>query len=749
MGKKLVIVESPAKATTLKKYLRGVTVLASVGHIKNLPKSKLGVDIDNGFTPEFVTIKGKAKVIKDIKSAAKKADEIYLAPDPDREGEAIAAHIATEIGEGKVIYRVMFNEITKKAVVEAMKNPGKINTDRVKAQNARRILDRLVGYKLSPLLWEKVRKGLSAGRVQSVALRVVVEREKERIAFKPVEYWTLEGDVEGSSPPPFTLKLLHYKGKKAEIGNAEEADKAETAIKESDLKISKIEKKERKRNPAAPFITSTLQQEASRKLRFNAKRTMSVAQKLYEGIAIGSEGQEGLITYMRTDSTRVSDDAVNETRTYVETEFGKSYIPVKPNVFRTKKSAQDAHEAIRPTSVLRTPESVKEFLSAEENKLYALIWKRFVASQMSQAVFDVTTIDVPAGDYTLRATGSILKFAGFLKVYEESTEKEDDANDGDMRLPESISEGDSLKLLSLKKDQHFTQPPPRYTEASLIRELEEKGVGRPSTFAGIVSVIQEREYCDIEERRLFPSELGILVSDLLVENFPDILNVEFTAKMEEELDQVEEGKKLWTDSLSEFYKPFEADLEKAKTDMRNVKAEAGKTDIVCDKCGEPMVIKFGRFGKFLACAGYPECKNTGKLTADGGMEEKPETPPDEPTDFKCEKCGKPMVIKTGRFGRYIACTDYPTCKTTKQIGIGVDCPEPDCGGELVKKMTKRRKPFYGCGKYPDCKFAVWDEPTKGKCPDCHYTFLIRKELKSGIFMQCANKECEYKKEVTE
>ncbi len=755
MPKGLVIVESPAKASTLKRYLgKDMEVLASVGHIKNLPKSKLGVDVENGYTPEFVTIKGKAKVIKDIKAAAKKVDAIYLAPDPDREGEAIADHIATEIGSSKPLYRVTFNEITKKAVQEAIKNPGKIDQNRVYAQNARRILDRLVGYKLSPLLWDKVRKGLSAGRVQSVALRLIVEREKEINAFNPQEYWTLEGTVEGPEPPPFDIKLLHINGKKAEVTNEADAALIEEAVKKAKLAVTKVEKKERRRNPVAPFITSTLQQEASRKLRYNARRTMSVAQKLYEGLEVGDEGQTGLITYMRTDSTRLADESVETARAFIGTEYGEAYLPKEANVYKTKKSAQDAHEAIRPTDVNRTPDKIKKFVAKEEYALYELIWKRFVACQMSQAMMDVTTVDIETGPYTLRATGSIMKFAGFLKVYEETVEDkktDDETDDKDKRLPESIAKGDPLKLTALSKTQHFTQPPPRYSEAALIRALEEAGIGRPSTYAGIVSTIQEREYTTSEERRLSPTELGTLVTDLLVKSFPDILNSEFTAKMEDELDQVEEGKKEWTQALDDFYKPFEADLEKAKKPeadggMADVKGEAGRTDETCEKCGKEMVIKFGRFGKFLACSGYPECKNTKKIAKDGTIVERPEMPPDEPTEFTCPTCSKPMVRKHGRFGVFIACSDYPKCKTTKQIGIGIDCPKEGCKGELVKKMTKTRKVFYGCDQYPKCDYAVWDEPVDEKCPDCGNPFLVKKNLKKGSFYRCPVKECGFEKE---
>lgn len=754
MGKGLLVVESPAKASTLKRYLgKDMEVLASMGHIKNLPKSKLGVDLENGYRAEFVTIKSKASVLKGLKEAAKRADSIYLAPDPDREGEAIAAHIAEEIGgKGKKVYRVLFNEITKKAVLEAMKNVGEINTNKVNAQMARRVLDRLVGYKISPLLWEKVRKGLSAGRVQSVAMRLIVEREKAIRAFVPKEYWTIDGVAESPVPPPFEVRLSHHKGEKMEIGSADDAQTAAQAIRSASLVITKVEKKERKRHPYAPFITSTLQQDASRKLRYAAKRTMSIAQRLYEGLDVGEEGPVGLITYMRTDSTRVSDEAVTEARGFIGRELGGDFLPAQPNVYKTSKSAQDAHEAIRPTSVERTPEKMKKYLEKEDLAVYELVWKRFVASQMTSAVFDVTSVDISAGEYTLRATGSIMKFAGFLKLYEETKEQEADAgDDSDKRLPPDLVEGLALKLVELTPNQHFTQPPPRYTEATLIRELEENGVGRPSTYAGILDVIQEREYCEAQDRRLTPTNLGMLVTDLLVESFPDIVNVEFTAQMEGELDQVEEGKKGWTAALDDFYKPFEADLAKAKTTMRNVRGEAEKTDLVCEKCGKPMVIKFGRFGKFMACAGYPECKNTKKLDKEGAVVEKPEAPPDEPTDQKCDKCGSPMVIKTGRFGRYIACSRYPECKTTKQIGIGIMCPRPGCGGELGKKRTKAGKTFYGCGNYATtkCDFAVWDEPIAEPCPKCAHPFVVKKVLKSGVQLKCPNKDCDYKKSLDE
>ncbi len=756
MPKSLVIVESPAKAKTLKQYLgKDFSVMATVGHIKNLPKSKLGVDLENGYQPDWITIKGKGETLKKIKAAARKADFIYLAPDPDREGEAIASHIADEIGTEAVVYRVLFNEITKSAVLKAISNRGKIDASRVKAQTARRVLDRLMGYNLSPLLWEKIRRGLSAGRVQSVALRLVVERERKIQAFEPVEYWSIIANVMGKSEPQIEARLMHYKGEKIEVGSAKQADKIAKTIESAKLKITKLERKERKRNPSAPFITSTMQQEASRKLRYSARRTMGIAQRLYEGLDVNGEGPVGLITYMRTDSTRASDEAITQLREFVQKEIGIKYIPATPNTYKTKKSAQDAHEAIRPTSVERTPETLKNKLSKEEFVLYELIWKRFVSSQMTPAIMDVTTVDIKAGLYNLRATGSIMKFDGFLRVYEESADNSTNNKEGEARpaqtdkekyLPANIQEGDILELLGVEKKQHFTQPPPRFTEAMLIKEMEENGIGRPSTYAHIMETIQSREYCKLQERRLHPSELGILVAELLVENFPRIVNVEFTAKMEAELDEVEEGHKQWTVALDDFYKPFSADLEKAKIHMRNVKEELEKTDIKCEKCGNLMVIKFGRYGKFLACSGYPECRNTSQIQ-ENGEAAKVDVPDDEPTDEICPKCGKNMVVKTGRFGKFIACSNYPECKTTKQIGTGILCPKENCGGELVQRRTRFGKFFYGCNRYPDCDFTVWGEPVKEKCPECNNPILIKKTLKAGNFVACPVKECDYKKEI--
>lgn len=820
MGKSLVIVESPAKARTINKYLgSNFTVKASVGHIKDLPPKKLGVDVDEDFTPEYVTIRGKGKVIQELKSAAKKADTIYLAPDPDREGEAICWHIAEELkrakGVTKDIYRVMFNEITKKAVAEAIKHPGSIDTHRVDAQQARRILDRLVGYKISPLLWKKVQKGLSAGRVQSVALRLICEREKEVLAFVPEEYWSITTSLEGRNPPPFDAKLFKIDGKKATVANEDQATQIVDALKKAEFRVDSITKKETRRRPTPPFTTSTMQQEAARKLRFSAKKTMMLAQKLYEGMELGEEGPVGLITYMRTDSTRISNEALDEVRAYITDAFGKSYLPKKPNVYKTQKSAQEAHEAIRPTSVLREPEKVKQHLSKDEFRLYELIWKRLVASQMTPAVMDGTTIDVAAGPYILRATGSIIKFPGFMKLYIEGTDEADEqGKDGDDKdkkdakdamLP-ALEQGELLKLLNILPKQHFTQPPPRYTEATLVKELEKRGIGRPSTYATILSTIEERQYVTREQRKFTPTKLGMLVTDLLVENFPKILDIDFTANLEEELDQIEEGKLDWIKSLKKFYEPFSQELEKAAKEMRNIKKEMEEvTDIKCDKCGEfmlikwgrygkflacsgfpkcrntrqldepaenasgnegasengaakaaesygecekcgkPMTLKKGRFGSFLACTGYPDCKNTKKIIQGKNGETKTvEKKPVIETDEVCEKCGKKMVIREGRYGQFMACSGYPKCRFNKPMPTGVKCPQEGCDGDLVSKRGRGRS-FYGCSNYPACKYTLPHKPLPRPCPKCQSPFLVDiwdKETES-THVGCPNEQCDY------
>jgi DNA topoisomerase I len=759
----LVVVESPAKAKTIGKYLgREYVVKASVGHVKDLPKSKLGVDLEEGFVPAYEVIRGKGKVLQEIKKAARGAERVFLAPDPDREGEAIAWHIAQEIdgakgngkksGESKVV-RVLFNEITKRAIQEAMQNPAVLDENKYNSQQARRILDRLVGYQISPLLWRKVRRGLSAGRVQSVAVRLVVEREREIDAFRPEEYWTVDAHVRADSPPPFVLRLVKIDGKKAKVSNEAEAKAIEKVLKAASLKVSNVERKERKRNAPPPFITSRLQQEAANRLRFTAKKTMTLAQRLYEGVELGSEGAVGLITYMRTDSPRLSDDAIGMARGFIEKRYGKEGLPEKPNFFRTGKKAQDAHEAIRPTSTDYPPEKVKRYLERDAFRLYELIWKRFIACQMAPALYDQTRIEVGADRYLLQATGSILKKPGWLAAYGERTEEDEERADKGQEdesgtgttLPD-VKEGDALNLEKIETVQHFTQPPPRFNEASLVKELEDKGIGRPSTYASILSTIQDKEYVKKEENRFHPTELGFLVTDLLVESFPKVMDVAFTARLENDLDEVEEGKADWQRILGQFYEGFQETLAKAEEEMRDVKREEIPTDLSCEKCGSQMVIKWGRNGRFLACSAYPDCKFTADFREKDG---RIEIVGDEPTGETCHVCGKPMVIKRGRFGRFLACSGYPDCKTSRPISVGVDCPE--CGkGYFAERRSKRGKVFYGCSNYPECKTALWDRPVPKPCPQCNKPYLLLKTSKrSGSQLVCADKDCGYKESVEE
>jgi DNA topoisomerase I len=753
-AKNLVIVESPAKAKTLGKYLgRDFQVKASVGHIVDLPKSKLGVDIKKDFKPDFHVIQGKKKVVDELKSAAKGKDNIYLASDPDREGEAIAWHIADQLGKDHFrIHRVLINEITRKAVQDAIANPQKLDRQKFDAQIARRILDRLVGYQISPILWKKVRRGLSAGRVQSVAVRLVCEREREIKGFTPVEYWSLTANLEGRVPPPFSARLAQWRGEK--IDNKDNRIENEARMREitasldgGSWTVAEVEKKERRRFPTPPFVTSKLQQEASRKLGFQPQRTMQIAQRLYEGIELGDEGSVGLITYMRTDSTRISNDAINDVRGFVEKQYGKSYLPEKPNVYRSKKSAQDAHEAIRPTSMDYPPERVRRFLRREDFALYSLIWARFVASQMGPAVYDQTGFDIQVGGALFRATGQQLKFDGFIRVYTEGRDDEDD--DQEATLPD-LRQGDALKLLGLEPRQHFTQPPPRFTQATLIKELEEDGIGRPSTYASIVSNILNREYVTLDERRtLAPTELGFLVTDLLVDAFPDILNVKFTAGMEDVLDEVEEGKQDWQKAMKKFYTPFARDLKKADKEMRDVKRQEVPTDVPCEKCGSMMVIKWGRNGEFLACPQYPECKNTKNFTR--GENGEIEAAKEEEINETCEQCGRPMMLRWGKYGRFLGCSGYPECKNIrgleKPIDTGVQCPE--CKqGSLQQRKSRRGKLFYSCERYPDCKFAVWDKPVAEACPKCGFPITVEKITKrAGRVRQCHKKDCGYKHKI--
>ncbi|MEM9487555.1 MAG: type I DNA topoisomerase [Myxococcota bacterium] len=749
--KALVVVESPAKARTIGKYLgAGFTVKASVGHVRDLPKSKIGVDVDNNFEPEYVVISDKKKVISEIRKAAKQVEEVYLAPDPDREGEAIAWHIAEEIREvNPNIKRILINEITKKGVTAAMSQPTVVDISKTNAQQARRILDRLVGYEISPILWKKVRRGLSAGRVQSVAVRLLVERELEIAAFKPDEYWTVDCDCAVAEPPPFSAKLTRWDGSKADPKTQAAAEEMAAELKGNSATITKIDRKERRRRPQPPFITSKLQQEGSRKLRFTAKRTMALAQRLYEGLELGDEGPVGLITYMRTDSTRTSDDALAEVRSFIDQKYGDGYLPEKPHTYKSGKRAQDAHEAIRPTSMKHTPEVVARALAdhpegKELVKLYTLIWQRFVASQMTPAVYDQTGVDITCGRAVLRATGQVLKFAGFTKVYtarETDDAKAEAASQADRLLP-PLDEGMAVELSAIKPEQHFTQPPPRFTEASLVKELEDRGIGRPSTYASILSTIVDRGYVDKESSRFTPTELGTLVNELLVESFPNVVNVDFTAEMEASLDKVEEGQRNWRELLGGFYTPFKGDVEHAKEHMRDVKREEIPTEYNCEKCGAMMVVKWGRNGSFLACQAYPDCRNTKEIIRhpDGRIELVPEPT----TDEVCETCSAPMVVKRGRFGQFLACSRYPDCKTTKPISLGVDCPRENCGGFLTEKRSRRGKSFYGCSNYSKkgCDFVLWDRPIPQPCPVCETPFLVKKENKRGVTLRCT--KCDYK-----
>jgi DNA topoisomerase-1 len=752
MAKHLVVVESPAKAKTLGRYLgRDYQVKASVGHVVDLPKSKLGVDIEDDFKTEYTVIHGKTSVLNEIKQAAKDKDTIYLAPDPDREGEAIAWHIAQKLGHPKRrnVRRVLFNEITKKAVQEAIQHPRDLDQNLFEAQQARRVLDRLVGYRLSPLLWQKVRRGLSAGRVQSVAVRIIVEREREIRAFVPEEYWTVEARLEAGQPPPFVARLVESDGKKVgkelPLDTRARVDEILRGLDRASWTVTKVEKKERRRHPTPPFITSRLQQEAARKLGYQPSRTMRIAQRLYEGVELGEEGAFGLITYMRTDSTRVSAEAVAAVREYIPQRYGAEYLPAEPNAYRSKKDAQDAHEAIRPTSMQWDPERVAPFLERQELALYTLVWNRFVASQMASAVYDATSVDIEAASCRFRVTGQVLKFDGFIRVYTEGQDDRTAADDEEAegQLP-PLAEGEVVNLLELVPEQHFTQPPPRFTQAMLIKELEEKGIGRPSTYASIMGTILNKEYVvEDDQRRLKPTELGMLVTDLLVESFPDVLNVEFTAGMEDELDLIEEGKEHWVAAMRRFWTPFAKDLERAEVEMRDVKREEQPTELACDRCGKPMVIKWGRRGEFLACSGYPECRNTTNFTRDEDGNIRPVEP--ELTDRTCEVCGKPMQVRFGRFGKFLGCSGYPECKSVqplfKPVPTGIKCLV--CGeGELYERRSRRGNAFYSCNRYPDCTFVVWDKPVLEPCPRCGAPFVTEKVTKrSGTIRRCAREGC--------
>jgi DNA topoisomerase-1 len=832
MSKSLVIVESPAKAKTIEKYLgKGFEVLASVGHIMDLPKKELGVELEKRtFEPELVVSPGKEKVVAQLKKAAAKADEIYLAPDPDREGEAIAYHLALQLGtnaaERKKIRRVTFNEITKKAVQEAFKHPRDLDQNLVDAQQTRRVLDRLVGYQISPLLWDKVRRGLSAGRVQTVAVRLIVEREREISAFGPVEYWTLDAQLhpEKVADKSFKARFVGVDGEPARIPNGQDKDgksqfissalpdkksmdEVMDALKTAQWSLASVQSREQQRRPLPPFITSQLQRDAANKLGYNVRRTMGVAQRLYEGIDVGAEGTVGLITYMRTDSPRVAPEAIEGARAWVGKELGAKYLPESPNFYKGKKDAQDAHEAIRPTDASRTPESIARYLTEEQLKLYRLIWQRFVASQMMPAIYDVTTAKITAVSaktgktYDFRVSGSVQRFDGFLKVYELQEEKKDEDDEGaDNKLP-NLDNVKKLELEKLSEEQHFTDPPPRYNEASLVKELEERGVGRPSTYASIINTIQDREYVvkhGGSRGRFYPTEIGVVVCDLLVENFPYIFNTAYTAKLEEELDDIEEGKEKWTDLLKGFYGYFEEELKVAGTEMRNIKRmeqvtkekcelcgaplllkwgkfgsfyacstynkkdptsctftkeniaakpdmntpeaqEAGETEEYCDNCGRVMVLRRGIFGPFMSCPGYnedPPCKTIRKLSQK--QQQKQNTA--QPTGEDCPACGKPLVLRQGAFGEFVSCSGYPKCKYVKQNLIEVmKCPK--CGtGDLAERKARRGNLFWGCTNYPKCDFTSNAKPVAQKCPECGSPYLVEKTLRSGIFLECPNKK---------
>jgi DNA topoisomerase I len=731
MAKNLLIVESPAKSKTLKKFLgRNFEIQATIGHIRDLPKSKLGVDTDDGFNVQYEVIRGKAKVIKKLKDSAKKSEVVYLAPDPDREGEAIAWHVAQELKGAKKIARVTFNEITKSAVLGALEHTRDIDVNLFNAQQARRVLDRLVGYKVSPFLWKTVTYGLSAGRVQSVALRIICEREAEIEAFQIEEYWEIRALLSDDKKAQILSKLTKINGEKPEIKSEEESDKICKDLKKAVFTVESVKKAEKKRNPLPPFITSTLQQDAARVYRFSPKKTMMIAQQLYEGVELGDEGPTGLITYMRTDSTRIAESALKAVREFIGENFGNEYLPKTANRYRVKKGSQDAHEAIRPTYLDHPPEKIKKFLTKEQLKLYSLIWNRFLASQMNPAVYDTTSVEIIAGRYQFNSHSQSLKFDGFLKVYQES--KENGNGNGENGLVDFIPDlksGDKLSLVELTPSQHFTKPPARFTQASLVKILEAEGIGRPSTYATIISTLLDRKYAELKERSLFPTDLGKTVSKILSEYFPAVFSVRFTADMENDLDQIETGKSDWVDVVREFYVPFDERLSELSSKEKEIKESLTEaTEEVCENCGSPMVIKWGRNGRFLACSAYPECRTTRPI---GGEEEAMKT------DEVCEKCGSPMVIKTGRFGRFLACSAYPQCKNTKPVPTGVKCPKEGCSGEVVEKRSRKGKIFFGCTKYPDCDFVSWYKPVNKACPECGANYMVEKiSQKKGPYLAC-------------
>jgi DNA topoisomerase-1 len=730
MQKSLVIVESPAKAKTVNRYLgSGFLVKASMGHIMNLPKKELGVDIENDFKPHYEIISERKKVVAELKKWAKQCESVVLAADPDREGEAICWHLSQVLGGvNKNIYRALLHEITKKAVEEAFKNLGQLDQDKLKAQQTRRILDRLVGYLISPLLWKKVGRGLSAGRVQSVTLRLIVEREKEIKDFIPEEYWTVTAHLEASNPPPFKASLTKIEDKKAKIEDGKKAAEIVAELEKASFIAHNVQIKEKEKKPFPPYITSTLQQDSFRFLRFPVKKTMGIAQRLYEGLEIGDRGSVGLITYMRTDSVRVSNLALFLSRKYIEKNYSPEYLPPHPRQFKNRRKAQDAHEAIRPSSFDLPPEIVEPYLKKDEYRLYSLIWKRFLASQMSAAVVEETEIDIRASKYQFITRGEVIKFDGFLTLFPKQKKEE--------ILPK-VEQGEELTLLRLEPKQNFTQPPSRYNEGSIVKEMEAKGIGRPSTYAPIIATLQDRVYVIREKGRFIPTDLGIFVTDFLVKNFPDLMEVEFTARMEEELDRISEGEKDWLDSLKNYYSHLDRDLKQGmKTE--GVKKTGIPVEEVCPKCGRQLVIKEGRFGRFKACSGYPDCDFKESLFKKEAR----------PLDEECPRCGSQLVIRQGKYGSFIACSNYPQCTYTKKesVDTGISCPA--CGGKILRKKTRKGRIFFGCSNFPKCDFASWDEPIKQPCPECGREFVLRRNpIKGDSFLYCSDKECSYKEEV--
>ena len=743
-GKTLVVVESPAKARTISKYLdRGYAVKATVGHVRDLPQRELGVDVENGFAPKYVTIRGKGKQLAAIKRSAQEAASVLLATDPDREGEAIAWHVAEQLGNGSKIRRVLFHEITREAIRDAIDAPSDIDEQKVEAQQARRILDRLVGYKASPLLWKAVKRGLSAGRVQTVALRLIVEREQAIREFKPEEYWSIEADL-AAKRKQFTAKLHKVDGKAPSIPSEKKAKAVVDAVSGKPFVVSRVERKQRRKRPGPPFITSTLQQEAAKRLGFSAKRTMRAAQDLYEGVELGKEGSVGLITYMRTDSPRVSAGAIEAVRAFIGEQYAAEYLPAKPNFYRTKKTAraQEAHEAIRPTDVYRRPNDIKRYLSPDQFRLYQLVWLRFVASQMTPAVYDTTAIDFEIKKYLFRATGSVPVFDGFHVLYADTKEQEEERSFEDLSPVPALEKGDKAAVRQITPKQHFTEPPPRFSEASLVKELEGDGIGRPSTYASIISTLRDRGYVRMDSRRFHPTDLGETVTRVMVSRFPDIFNVEFTSLMETELDKVEEGELGWRRVLKDFYGPFAKALESIDTatlirethDVEHLEKEP------CPECGGKLTVKSGRFGPFIACTNYPECRFTQPLKQD--------KTPDRPTEEVCRECGAPMVIKTGRYGEFLACTRYPECKHTRPIPLGVVCPK--CKeGDLTERRTRRGRSFFGCSRYPDCDFSTWHRPVPEQCPSCGFVGAEKRATKvRGEYRRCLKCEEEFIPEPT-